>query len=379
LIEATDVAVIGAGPAGLAVGACLRKAGLNSIILEKNHQVGSSWHRHYERLHLHTIKQLSALPYVPFPKHYPRYVPRRLMIEYLDLYAARFELRPRFGESVHSVRRNDEDWLVETVSSSVKAAHVVIASGLNDEPVIPALPGLEKFKGKVIHSADYINFKSFAGQTVLVIGMGNTGAEIALDLCEGGARPTLSLRGNVHITPRDLFGVPIQVVATVATKMLPISANDALFPFILDWALGDLSKHGITRPKQGILRQVVDLGKIPVLDVGTVRQIFADAIKIAPGISMIDEDEVVFADGKRNRFDAMILATGYRPNYRSFLLEADDVNARNDDMRGKKTQTIHFVGFHSPVTGLLREISKEAIRTVGAIVRSQSEAMPRPN
>jgi len=379
LIEATDVAVIGAGPAGLAVGACLRKAGLNSIILEKNHQVGSSWRRHYERLHLHTIKQLSALPYLPFPKHYPRYVPRRLMIEYLDLYAARFELRPRFGESVHSVRRNDGEWLVETVSSSIKATHVVIASGLNDEPVIPALPGLEKFKGRVIHSADYDNFKSFAGQSVLVIGMGNTGAEIALDLCEGGARPTLSLRGNVHITPRDLFGVPIQVVATVATKMLPISANDALFPFILDWALGNLSKHGITRPKQGILRQVVDLGKIPVLDVGTVRQIFAYAIKIAPGISMIDEDEVIFADGRRNRFDAMILATGYRPNYRSFLLEADDVNARNDDMPSKKAQTIHFVGFRSPVTGLLREISKEAIRTIGTIVRSRNESMPRSN
>jgi hypothetical protein len=75
----------------------------------------------------------------------------------------------------------------------------------------------------------------------------------------------------------------------------------------------------------------------------------------------------------------MILATGYRPNYRSFLLEADDVNARNDDMQSKKAQTIHFVGFHSPVTGLLREISKEAVRTVGAIVRSRNEPMPRLN
>ncbi len=68
MAEHTDVAVIGAGPAGLAVGACLRKAGLNFIILERNQKVASSWHRHYERLHLHTVKQLSSLPYFPFPR-----------------------------------------------------------------------------------------------------------------------------------------------------------------------------------------------------------------------------------------------------------------------------------------------------------------------
>ena len=97
MAEHTDIAVIGAGPAGLAVGACLRKASLNFIILERDHKIASSWHRHYERLHLHTVKQLSSLPYFPFPAVYPRYVPRNLMIEYLDRYAANFDLRPRLA------------------------------------------------------------------------------------------------------------------------------------------------------------------------------------------------------------------------------------------------------------------------------------------
>jgi len=113
MAEHTDVVVIGAGPAGLAVGACLRKAGLDFIILEKDHQVASSWRRHYERLHLHTVKQLSSLPYVPFPAAYPRYVPRHLVVEYLDSYAAHFDLKPRFGDAVRSVRRNGTDWLVQ--------------------------------------------------------------------------------------------------------------------------------------------------------------------------------------------------------------------------------------------------------------------------
>src|SRR5215469_5115123 len=182
--ERTDVAVIGAGPAGLAVGACLRKAGVNFIILEGGEKVASSWHRHYERLHLHTLKQLSSLPHFPFPADYPRYLPRNLMIAYLDRYAATFDLKPRFGETVRSVRRDKSEWFIEATQSSISASYVVVASGFNAEPVMPSFSGLEKFRGKVIHSAQYINAKPFVGQSVLVIGMGNSGAEIALDLSE---------------------------------------------------------------------------------------------------------------------------------------------------------------------------------------------------
>jgi cation diffusion facilitator CzcD-associated flavoprotein CzcO len=240
MTESTDVVVIGAGPAGLAVGACLRQAGLDFIILEKERQLGSSWRRHYERLHLHTIKRYSSLPLLPFPKDYPRYVPKDLMIKYLDNYAQHFDLQPHFGEAVRSVHRADEDWSVETESSTVRARSVVVASGYNADPVSRSDAGLERFKGKLIHSADYRNAKPFAGQSVLVIGMGNTGAEIALDLAEGGARPTISVRNGIHIVPRELFGLPIQVVAMLATKLLPLKANDALFPPILDLAIRNL-------------------------------------------------------------------------------------------------------------------------------------------
>jgi cation diffusion facilitator CzcD-associated flavoprotein CzcO len=215
--ERTDVAVIGAGPAGLAVGACLRKAGINFIILERGEKVASSWHRHYERLNLHTVKQLSSLPYFAFPADYPRYVPRNLMIAYLNRYAANFDVKPRFGDTVRSVRQDRNDWFIEATRSSISASYVVVASGLNAEPVMPSFFGLEKFCGKVIHAAQYINAKPFVGQSVLVIGMGNSGAEIALDLSEGGARTTISVRNGVHIVPRELFGFPIQIVAIVAT------------------------------------------------------------------------------------------------------------------------------------------------------------------
>jgi indole-3-pyruvate monooxygenase len=115
-VEATEVVVIGAGPSGLAVGACLEQRQIDFTILEKEHQVGSSWRRHYERLHLHTIKSRSSLPFRSFDRNYPRYVPRALVVRYLEEYAASFDLKPHFGENVHAMRKQGNEWLIESAA-----------------------------------------------------------------------------------------------------------------------------------------------------------------------------------------------------------------------------------------------------------------------
>src|ERR1700761_6281751 len=153
-MEQTNVAIIGAGPAGLAVAACLRKAGVYFIILEKEQQVGASWRRHYKRLHLHTVKRLSSLPFRPFDRSYPRYVPRADVVRYLESYAAEFDIKPRFGETVRSIRRNANAWIVESETDSFQAESVVIASGMNTDPVMPSFSGRENFKGRALHSAE---------------------------------------------------------------------------------------------------------------------------------------------------------------------------------------------------------------------------------
>ncbi|MER9354236.1 NAD(P)/FAD-dependent oxidoreductase [Mesorhizobium sp. M0514] len=328
----TTVVIVGAGPAGLAVGACLKRAGVDFILLEKSQEIAPAWRRHYRRLHLHTVKSFSSLPFLPFPKNYPRYVPRELVVRYLDDYAEKFDLRPRFGVTVKAIRLGHGGFLVETGSDNLKARHVVIASGNNAEPIIPRLPAIEAFKGEVLHSADYTQATPFAGRSVLIVGMGNTGAEIALDLVESGARPTISVRKGVHIVPRQLFGVPIQMVG-IASRPMPQALNDWMFPIILDFALGKLEKYGIVRPKQGILQQIDEVGRIPVIDVGTVDAITKGAIKIAPDIAGFTERGAAFTDGRQENFDAVILATGYRPGYEKFLPvelqpERSGVNAR---------------------------------------------------
>lgn len=356
--DTTPVAIIGAGPAGLAVAACLRQAGVDFVLLEKEAQAAPAWRRHYERVHLHTTKRYSSLPFVPFPRDYPRYVPRDLFADYLDAYAQRFDLRPRFGQTVRMITRQGRGWHVEATSGALHASHVVIASGYNAEPLMPGFAGAEAFRGQRLHSADYRNATPFAGQSVLIVGMGNTGAEIALDLVEGGARPTISVRGGVHIVPRELLGVPIQIVG-MAARLMPQRINDALFPVILDLALGTLEKYGLKRPSQGMLQQIAVASRIPVIDVGTVAKIREGAIKVAPDIAEITEQGAHFADGKRREFDAIIFATGFRPGYARLLQPG--IQPGRSGANGRASELgLYLIGFHNPVTGLLREISIEA-------------------
>ncbi|RTL93719.1 MAG: NAD(P)/FAD-dependent oxidoreductase [Hyphomicrobiales bacterium] len=362
----TNVVIIGAGPAGLAVAACLKQAGVDFVILEKADEVAPSWRRHYRRLHLHTVKSLSSLPFVPFPESHPRYVPREKVVAYLDAYAGRFGLEPRFGVTVKSIRREGDRLLVQTDAGLFNAGKVVVATGNNAQPILPDFPGMEDFKGKVLHSAAYTEAAPYAGKDVLVVGMGNTGAEIALDLAESGAVPIISVRKGVHIVPRELFGVPIQIVG-IASRTMPQSLNDWMFPKILDLALGKLGKYGIARPKRGIL-QGIDAGRIPVIDVGTVAAIKAGRIGIAPDIASFTTDGVRFADGVEKTFDAVIFATGYRPAYDRFLPAElrpgkSGVNAQASELG------VYLVGFHNPVTGLLREIGIEARAVAKDIAR----------
>ncbi|MBZ9763155.1 NAD(P)/FAD-dependent oxidoreductase [Mesorhizobium sp. CA8] len=362
----TNVVIVGAGPAGLAVAACLKKAGQDFIILERADEVAPSWRRHYRRLHLHTVKSLSSLPFVRFPRSYPRYVPREKVVAYLEAYAERFGLRTRFGVTVKSVRREGESLLVQTDAGLFNARKIVVATGNNAQPVMPSFSGVEAFGGKVLHSAAYTEAAPYVGKNVLVVGMGNTGAEIALDLAESGAHPTISVRKGVHIVPRQLFGLPIQMVG-IASRPMPRALNDWMFPKILDLALGRLERYGIVRPKQGIL-QGIDAGRIPVIDVGTVAAIKQGRISIAPDVAGFTRDGVKFADGVEKKFDAAIFATGYRPGYDAFL--PAELRPDKSGVNARATQLgIYLLGFYNPVTGLLREIGIEAQAVAKDIAR----------
>jgi cation diffusion facilitator CzcD-associated flavoprotein CzcO len=319
-----DVIVVGAGPAGLACAATLKAAGHTTIVVEKAAAVASSWRRHYDRLHLHTPKSASALPGLPMPGDYPRYPSRDQVIAYLDAYAAHHGLAPHFGTEALRITRQASDWRVETGDGRLAAANVVVATGIAGWPNQPAWPGLETYTGRLIHSRDYANPAPFAGShEALVVGFGNSGGEIALDLAEAGVPVLLSVRSPVNVVPRDLFGVPIFLVAFMQRR-IPYRIADRLDAPVLRLALGNLRRLGLPHSAKGPFAQIAEDEKIPLLDIGTIGAIRDGRIKVRPGIARVDGGAVHFTDGSSATPDVIIAATGFRPDLRSLLPDHHD-------------------------------------------------------
>src|SRR5690242_3857687 len=145
----TDSLIIGAGPAGLAVAACLSRREVPFVVVEQAAALAASWHRHYDRLHLHTDRGHSALPYLDFPKGTPRYPSRDQVIAYLEQYARHFGIAPHLGQRVERVQYNDGEWITTSGGSVYRSRHVIVATGYNAVPHLPDWPGRELFGRRI--------------------------------------------------------------------------------------------------------------------------------------------------------------------------------------------------------------------------------------
>lgn len=360
-----SVLVIGAGPAGLATAACLQMRGITPVVLEKADAPGNAWRHHYRRLHLHTVKTHSALPGFPFPAEAPRYVPRQGVVDYLAAYARHHGIAPLYGRTVERITPADGAWQVQTTAGErFAAAQVVVACGANRQPREPDLPGREAFRGGVLHSRDYRDATPFAGQRVLVVGMGNTGAEIALDLAEQGVAVALSVRSPVNIVKRDVLGRPTQLSSLMLSR-LPPALGDRLATWLRDLTVGDLSRHGLHTPAGSPLRQLREEGKTPVIDIGTVAAIRDGRIAVYPGIATLTTDGVRFTDGREAPFDSVLLATGYDAALQDFFPDTPlplDTRGMPFAVRGEVgCAGLWFVGYDvRQPGGLLRTIAGQA-------------------
>jgi indole-3-pyruvate monooxygenase len=377
--------VIGGGPAGLAVGATLRRQQLPVVILERAPDVGSSWRRHYDRLHLHTPKSHSALPFVPYPKSYPRYPSRALFVEYLENYARTFELDPQYGQNVvRCTRDGDELWLVETESAEWRCRNLVVATGFNRIPKVPSWPGEESFPGPRIHSYDYRNGEPFRGKKVLVVGFGNSGAEIATDLVEHGAECNIVVRSAVNIVPRDIAGIPATLFA-IASQSLPPRVADAVNALTIRLCVGNLAKWGIPKRNEGPFVEIVEHQHVPIVDVGALPLIRQGRIALRPAIERFDGEDVCFADGRRERYDAVVLATGFDVGLRGLFPQHPELFNASGLPRAFGCETapgLYFCGFRLTPTGFLRQISQEALRIGESIggpqTRTRNATATRP-
>lgn len=362
--------VIGAGPAGLAAAACLKKEGVDVVVLERSDAVGSAWRNHYGRLHLHTARGRSGLPHYPMSERYGKYPSRTDMIEYLEHYATHFDLQPRFGLTVTSARPTPDGWVVTHNQGDETADAVVFATGLNNRPNSPEFPGSESFSGKVMHSSAYKSPEDLAPGRVLVVGFGNSGGEIALDLAEDGAEVSLSVRGPVNILPKEILGLPITSMGLLR-KLFHYRTADAITAPILRAKLGRPEDYGLMSAGKGPVSQVIEDGRIPLIDIGTLAAIRAGKITVRPGIEQIEGETVHFANGTSAGFDAILLATGYRVDLRPILPdtpEALDATGRPKVSGGDTgVPGLYFCSYKPSAEGQLRQGGIEAQAIAGLI------------
>ena len=370
MAEQVGTVVVGASAAGLACARALQERGVAATVLEKHPQVANSWRNHYERLHLHTPKSGSALPHMKMPSDWPRYPARLQVVEYLERYAETLDEPPRFGIEVTSVSRGESGWITETTDGSFRSDNVIIATGYTRVPVRPVWPGMDEYRGTLLHSSEYKNGQAFEGRPVLVIGFGNSACEIAICLHEHGASPSMSVRSAVNVIPRDILGIPVLTLGILQSRF-PSRLADVLNAPLMRLTVGDITKHGLRKLPYGAITQVKEHDQIPLLDIGTMDLIKSGEIAIRPGVAAFTEAGVEFTDGTTEDFDAVILGTGYRPAVGEILVGCDDVFDREGTpyVSGKATAQpgLYFCGFHVVPSGGLREIGIEAKRLADVI------------
>ena len=260
-------------------------------------------------------------------------------------------------------------WTVETSAGVYRSRRLVVASSYNQAPHVPTWPGQEVFSGTWLHSREYRSGVRFRNQHVLVVGIGNTGAEIALDLVEhGAASTTIAVRGPVHVSPRDPFGIPAQR-SGILLRHAPEWLSNRLGLAVSRHYYGDLKDVGLRRPETGPITLVRKKGRIPLIDIGTIEQIRKGNIQVAPGIERVTTTGVRFVGGEERAFDAVVLATGYRANLESWLTCAPEITddrgyprSHGEEVCQGEVAGLYFLGFANPVSGALREIHIEAKR-----------------
>ncbi|KAK1285881.1 Indole-3-pyruvate monooxygenase YUCCA2 [Acorus calamus] len=317
--------IVGAGPSGLAAAACLKVKGVPSMVIERSSCIASLWQlRTYDRLRLHLPKKFCELPLMPFPDSFPTYPTKQQFITYLEAYAKRFDLNPVFNETVEKASYALGFWRVHTRSAEGAMTEyvcrwLVVATGENAEAVVPEIEGMGEFKGPVEHTNWYRSGDAFREKKVLVVGCGNSGMEIALDLCNHHAHPTLVVRDAVHVLPREILGRSTFGLSMCLLKWFPVRVVDTFLLFMSWLMLGDTSFVGLNRPSIGPLELKAVSGKTPVLDIGTLSKIKSGHIEVRPAIKKMTMNGAEFIDGRVDDFDAVVLATGYRSNVPSWL------------------------------------------------------------
>ncbi|NXC62189.1 FMO4 monooxygenase, partial [Aleadryas rufinucha] len=337
------VAVIGAGVGGLVSVKCCLDEGLEPICFESSEDIGGIWRYTdstengrvsvYHSIITNTSKEMSCFSDFPYPEDFPSYLPHSLVLEYLRMYARHFDLLQhiRFQTTVLSVRKRPDfttsgQWEVVTETDSVRESHVfdavMVCTGHYQEPYLPlaSFPGIEsRFKGQHLHSWEYRDAQAFRGKRVLVVGIGNTGGDLSVELSRVAAKVFLSTRSNTWVISRvSDHGFPFDMVGTTR------------FNHLLDWLLPSAltrrikfrkfnswfnhTNYGLASSKSSKFKMIIN-EELPFC-------LLSGTVVLKPNVKEFTANSAVFEDGTtEENIDVVLFATGYNFSF-PFLEES---------------------------------------------------------
>ncbi|MGL4490444.1 MAG: flavin-containing monooxygenase [Rhizobiaceae bacterium] len=307
----TNIAIIGAGPAGLTVARALKQRNIAFEVFEKHSDVGGIWDINnpgtpmYESAHFISSKTMSHFAGYPMPADYPDYPSNRQLLAYIRAFARDHGLLPqiRFNTVVKEAKRNANGWTLNFGDGTTKDfTHLISAVGTNWTPNRPSIPG--NFSGKLIHSVEYKSSSDLKGKSVLVIGAGNSGCDIACDVARSADRAFISLRRGYHFIPKHIFGKPADVFAAEGPH-LPLWLTQKVFGVLLRLLTGDVTRLGLPKPDHKLLESH------PIMNDQILHHLRHGDLRVKPDVARFDGKDVVFKDGSREAIDLVITATGY--------------------------------------------------------------------
>lgn len=360
-----DICIIGAGSSGIAAAKALKQKGLAFEVFEKGSDIGGNWRYNndngvsaaYRSLHIDTSRKNLQYSDFPIPEHLPDFPSHWQVMEYLDAYAARFGIRRhvRFRTSVTKVEpAGDGQWNVTFDSPDHPGGEtrryraVLVANGHLWDQRWPDFPG--RFDGVAIHSHAYKTADPFEDKRVLVVGIGNSAVDIAVDLCRRAKSVHLSTRRGAWVMPKYILGIPTDRWSAFFSRKLklPTVVTRMIIHKLMYLTVGDQARYGVPKPPHPMWREHATISQelLPYIGHGW--------IKVKPNVQELQGDRIRFTDGSTEPYDAVIYATGYRTSFPFLDPAVFEVKDRQAPqlyrrMVSVKNPGLYFVGLVQPI------------------------------
>lgn len=376
------VIIIGAGLSGLAAADALRRRGVSVRIFDKAKRIAEAWRRRHPQLRLNTHRWLSSLPGLSIPRSAGAFPSRDDIIRYLEAYADRLDVPIHLGVEVRRVDPDTGGWRVDTGDGVFRADHVVVATGRDRVPWMPAWPGRDLFTGELRHAADFGALERYRGRRILVVGAGNSGTDVLNHLSRiDTGELWVSIRHGPVVFPTRLGGIPVQLLSPLLDRF-PVSAVDRALDLTERIAFGDLARWGMIRHPEGGATRLLGEGTAPAIDNGFIKALKAGRARVVPAVEAFEGDRVRLADGAAVDPEVVVCATGYRTGLESMLghldvLDGRGVPAVDGAEQDPRYPGLWFIGMKPVLIGLFLAARRNAARIADAIDKKAGFAPPQ--